>query len=181
MSQPLSIEQAREYAPFFISEGIKWAIEQQRKYLPHSERLSENNIIHLENYFGFTKEILHRVRIAYDVQIPNPDFYKQLEENNISIPLNFNNMAGITFGNLILIKITDKDNESLLFHELVHVAQYDFLGIPEFMKQYIAGWLDNNMSYYDIPLERHAYHCQSLYEKQFPIDVYRSVIEYFKK
>jgi hypothetical protein len=31
---------------------------------------------------------------------------------------------------------------------LVHVVQYDLLGVDEFMDQYVTGWAQNGFDYY---------------------------------
>jgi hypothetical protein len=44
----------------------------------------------------------------------------------------------------------------LLFHELVHVVQYEKLGFAEFAAKYVKGFLSGG-SYEAIPLEMNAY------------------------
>jgi hypothetical protein len=46
--------------------------------------------------------------------------------------------------------------DRLLFHELVHVVQYEKLGVPEFARKYVMGFLRGG-SYKAIPLEMNAY------------------------
>lgn len=45
----------------------------------------------------------------------------------------------------------------LLVHELVHVAQYDRLGVAGFAQEYLGGWIDVGYDYRSIPLEAEAY------------------------
>jgi len=47
-------------------------------------------------------------------------------------------------------------NDRLLFHELVHVVQYEKLGLEGFAAKYVRGFL-NGGSYEGIPLEMNAY------------------------
>src|SRR6266576_6182962 len=56
----------------------------------------------------------------------------------------------------------------LLFHEFVHVLQYRLLGVQEFARRYVDGWLAGkgfldrpDLRYVSIPLERQAYDLQA--------------------
>jgi hypothetical protein len=65
----------------------------------------------------------------------------------------FAHMAAITFIDTVVSHegFTDR----LLFHELVHVVQYEKLGLVEFAARYVRGFLSGG-SYEAIPLERNA-------------------------
>lgn len=52
---------------------------------------------------------------------------------------------------------------SLLFHETVHTVQYRLLGVPEFARLYVKGFLATR-SYHDIPLERCAFELESRFK-----------------
>ena len=83
----------------------------------------------------------------------------------IPAPLDFTQMAGITFLDTVLILRTKADLSeaaltSLLFHEAVHVVQYEHLGLDRFMHEYVMGWAANGFEYRNIPLERQAYALQ---------------------
>ncbi len=76
-------------------------------------------------------------------------------------------MAGITLGDTILIARADAVPTSewlpLLFHELVHVVQYELLDFPEFIRRYVGGWVRNGFLYAAIPLEQHAYELETMF------------------
>ncbi|MBI4244520.1 MAG: hypothetical protein HY606_10555 [Planctomycetes bacterium] len=59
--------------------------------------------------------------------------------------------AGITFKNCYFIRTECISNESLHFHELVHVVQWGHLGVDNFLMTYALGLLENG--YADSPLE----------------------------
>jgi hypothetical protein len=63
-------------------------------------------------------------------------------------------MAAITFVDTVVSHepLTDR----LLFHELVHVVQYQKLGVPGFSAKYVTGFLSGG-SYETLPLEMNAY------------------------
>ena len=62
--------------------------------------------------------------------------------------------AAITFDDLIASR--EPMEPSLLFHELVHVVQYRLLGVNEFARLYVRGFLEERQ-YGSIPLERCAF------------------------
>jgi len=101
-------------------------------------------------------------------QIENPPFYAELIRAGHPIPLDFRQMAGITFDNTILINKSYYAAQAfmpLLFHELVHVVQYGCLGVPEFATRYVMGWAQNGFNYASIPLERDAYDLQIKFQQ----------------
>jgi hypothetical protein len=63
-------------------------------------------------------------------------------------------MVAITFVDTVVSH--EPFTDRLLFHELVHVVQYEKLGLAEFAAKYVKGFLSGG-SYEGIPLERNAY------------------------
>lgn len=63
-------------------------------------------------------------------------------------------MAAITFVDTVVSHGPFRDG--LLFHELVHVVQYEKLGLAEFAAEYVRGFLSGG-SYEAISLEINAY------------------------
>ena len=70
-----------------------------------------------------------------------------------SLP-DFAHMTAITFVDTIVSH--EPFTNELLFHELVHVVQYEKLGLADFADKYVRGFLSGG-SYEAIPLERNAY------------------------
>jgi hypothetical protein len=118
----------------------------------------------------FDAVTLERARIRLVPLIQNPPFYDALVANAGPVPLiDFRDMAGITFDDTILVSaqhISGVDATSLIFHELVHVAQYATLGVAEFAARYVRGWVENGMQYAVIPLERDAYELQDRFDRR---------------
>ena len=57
------------------------------------------------------------------------------------------------------------DMSALVFHELVHVVQYEILGgVDEFSRQYVLGYATGGFEYATIPLEAVAYELQQRFE-----------------
>jgi hypothetical protein len=76
-------------------------------------------------------------------------------------PLHLVGIAGITYGDTILIAPDAPARglpwRRLLFHELVHVVQYEVLGLEAFLARYLRGWVAAGCRYRGIPLEADAY------------------------
>ena len=86
-------------------------------------------------------------------RVNNPPFYVELEVLGFRGLPNFSTMAAITFDDVVVFH--DPLTPQLIFHELVHVTQYRLLGIEEFARLYVRGYLHGG--YEGTPLERCAY------------------------
>jgi hypothetical protein len=75
-------------------------------------------------------------------------------------------MAGITFGHMYFVA-PGHWQESLHFHELVHVVQWRTLGVPDFLRTYAVGIL--RAGYHGSPFEVAAYDLQSRFESRAAI------------
>jgi len=98
---------------------------------------------------------LERIRVLQPglERVPNPPFYPELEKLGFSDLIQFNLMAAITFNDVVVFH--EPLTPQLIFHELVHVVQYRLLGIDEFARLYVRGYLHSG--YQGTPLEICAY------------------------
>ena len=149
---------------WLIQNADEWISSQNRRYLSGSRKLNEEEKEIMLRYFD--EKTLDKTRLNTVPIIENPTFYPSLQEFGVTNLINFNNMAGITFGECIIFQKDLEDlNHSVLFHELVHVVQYEILGIRKFAEKYVQGWINNGLDYYQIPLEVQAYGLQAEYDK----------------
>ncbi len=86
-------------------------------------------------------------------RVPNPPFYADLEKLGFTGLPDFTTMAAITFDDVVVFH--DSMTPQLIFHEMVHVVQYRLLGIDEFARLYVRGYLQGG--YARTPLEVCAY------------------------
>ncbi len=153
---------------FLIQNGAEWVRAQRDLYRPTARPLTTEEKAAFAGFFD--AQTLDSAQIKNVPVIQNPEFYGQLSALGVSTPLDFTMMAGITFEDTILISVTrtlpSTPFAPLLFHELVHVVQYETLGLQGFVVQYIRGWEQNGFQYAAIPLEHDAYELQSRYESQ---------------
>jgi hypothetical protein len=117
----------------------------------------------------FPAATLAAVRVEWVEEIANPDFYQVLALRGLIIPHDLRHMAGLTLDRAILVSRSRASFEatayaSLLFHELVHVVQYELLGVDRFMSEYVRGWSEAGQDYYRIPLEIEAYGLQARFD-----------------
>ena len=104
----------------------------------------------------FTPAVLEKVRLNVHArdEVCNPIFYPLLEKIGFRNLPAISNAAAVTFVDVIACQVECDDQ--LLFHELVHVVQYEKLGLIRFAYKYIKGFLCAGC-YDEIPVELNAY------------------------
>jgi hypothetical protein len=146
--------------------GPDWIREQAARVV---DTLSGAPLVYFRKYFGADAE---RARLTWG-RIPEPPFYQTLREMGADehdlLPLA--DRDAITFDSLILVNPYKAAGSDVIFHELVHVVQYRLLGVDEFVRQYVEGWMagrdlfpDHESRYHNIPLERVASDLQETYK-----------------
>jgi hypothetical protein len=86
------------------------------------------------------------------------------------------NAAGITYLDTYFVKASLVTDESLHFHELVHVLQWAHLGPERFLMAYALGLAQ--LGYRDSPLETMAYDLQAEFEQgKLPFQVEPLVLQ----
>ena len=134
--------------------------EQREQYHSHAVRLTFSD---LWTRF-FSPADLERVRavqagasggetVAAIGRVPNPPFYAELETLGFTGLPNFSTMPAITFDDVVVFH--EPLTPQLIFHEMVHVVQYRLLGVDEFSRLYVRGYLHGG--YEGTPLEVCAY------------------------
>ena len=85
--------------------------------------------------------------------------------------LDFERLWGLCFVDTIVLAtefVAPEAIEPNLFHECVHVAQYQEFGVVGFMRRYVGGWVDSGYRYAGIGLERQAFTLQHQFENGAP-------------
>jgi hypothetical protein len=150
--------------PKLSDEQAEWVIQQVAAYIGGQRQtyrdkavaLSENQRTTMHPFFPASTLESARVVVLAGERVSNPHFYGQLVAMGFeagSLP-NFSLMAAITYVDTVVSNKPFTDR--LLFHELVHVVQYEKLGLAEFAAKYVKGFLIVG-SYPAIPLEMNAY------------------------
>lgn len=136
---------------WFTQSVADYIRSQRARYYPVTAPLSFSDIW---SRF-FSPGDLARVRVALlgRERVPNPPFYAELEKLRFTGLPNFTTMAAITFDDVAVFH--DALTPQLIFHEMVHMVQYRLLGIDEFARLYVRGYL--HAGYEGTPLEICAY------------------------
>ena len=143
---------------------VEWVIQQVAEYIDRQRqgfrekavRLSGNQAAAMRPFFPSSTLDSSRLLVLTGDRVGNPPFYSQLVQLGFeaaSLP-NFSFMAAITFVDTVVSH--EPFTNRLLFHELVHVVQYEKLGLEGFAVKYVRGFLSGG-SYDRIPLEMNAY------------------------
>lgn len=155
---------AQSTLPWLIQEGTRWVQSQRDAHRPVARPLDDREVDALERFFG--PAIMNLASLRVVPHISNPPFYPVLLASGIPV-IDFSQGSGITFIDTILISaestLPGPVPLSLVFHELVHVVQYDLVGVDEFVSRYVKGWFARG-PYAAIPIERQAYDLQARYE-----------------
>lgn len=125
----------------------------RRRYSPRATPLSPEQQAAMQPFFG--PEILNQTRLLVlnGSRISDPPFYAMARMMGIRNLPSFSDVAAVTFVDVVVSH--EKFSDDLLFHELVHVAQYAQLGSKEFSLRYVNGFIKGG-SYEGIPLEEQA-------------------------
>ena len=112
----------------------------------------------------FRPELLDKTQLLVltNTRVQNPHFYPQLAALGFTNLPDFQQMAAITFNDVVVSHGPFSDG--LLFHELVHVEQYRQLGVDRFAELYVRGFLAGG-GYEGIPLEINAYELGEGFER----------------
>jgi hypothetical protein len=140
-----------------VIQQVATYIEQQRQiYRGVAVPLDDRQTAAMQRFFPASVLDSTRIVVLSGQRVSNPPFYVEVIRMGFeagSLP-DFALMKAITFVDTVISHelLTDR----LLFHELVHVVQYEKLGVPEFATKYVMGFLRSG-SYKAIPLEMNAY------------------------
>ena len=144
---------------YLTQRFLEWAYQQREFYLPNSRPLSGEERLRLAGYFD--QSILDLTRVVGVARILNPEFYDGLTKFIIPIPLDFTQAMGFTLVDCVLIRNELHSSPSswmaTLFHEMVHVVQFDILGLTRMVELYTDYLLQSEYQYPDIPFEQQAY------------------------
>lgn len=169
-----------EFKQYFIKKSYEWLIDLRNSYRKNAREFTREEKAVLQPYFE--PELLDFVRIEFVESIENPPFYSEILELGLENTLDFRNAVGLTLIDCILaLRFANSNPQfllSLLFHEMVHVAQCQILGAENFLELYINSWAANSYDYGRIVFEKQAYDLQIRFdegEKDF------NVIEILKR
>lgn len=166
--------------------GRAWVASRRRRYRRIGRELAPDEITALAPFFD--PAILARVRIAHVTRIQPPIAVAIAQRLGLGSPgsrldlsrLDLSWVRGMAFNDAIVIAGTPPSH-SLLFHELVHVVQYDLLGVGPMLSRYVRDYFETGNDYFAITAERCAYELQARFDAapDQPFSVRDEVATYF--
>lgn len=148
---------------------LAWVGEILRKHQPYARPVAVCGFNRLGRYFS--PQLLAQARVVSLDAPPTPPL------SRLGLPqfASFEQMAplGITYLNTFFVRSGEERNESLHFHELIHVVQWRLLGTENFSLTYAAGLLE--AGYRDSPLEVMAYSAEDRFQAGEIFDAERHV------
>src|SRR6266851_8750667 len=118
-----------------IDETRAWIKEQRTIHRPAGGQLPPVAKDAVRGFF--TPAVLDSARVAVLAVIPNPPFLEQARAAGLPVEIDPSIMEGVTLVDTILISraVPPTDPLGLMFHQFVHVVQYEILGVEEFSRQ----------------------------------------------
>ena len=138
----------------------KWIEETLKESRPKAVSVASFSFPRLS--LVFPTDLLSRAKaVVVTGKVPFPP----LSRMGLSEFADMENMpaAGITYKDTYFLTHFDQ-SESLHFHELVHVIQWERLGVDNFLLAYGAGLMQ--FGYNDSPLEKMAYSLQNEFDRE---------------
>jgi hypothetical protein len=108
----------------------------------------------------FSALVLDRVRVVElkGERIPNPPFYEQARALGFLNLPDWTHMDSLTLLDVILFN--EKLTHRSLFHGLVHVVQFELLGLERYCELFVRGFLSTK-HHFSVPLEAHTFSLES--------------------
>jgi len=93
------------------------------------------------------------IRMCVVSEIPQPE-HPRIRQLAAELGLITSHTVAITFGFGIFVRTEQSHDRETMIHEFVHVAQYEKLGMDDFLMQYVVQIFKNG--YDNAPMEREA-------------------------
>ncbi|MGE3107128.1 MAG: hypothetical protein AB7G11_08715 [Phycisphaerales bacterium] len=141
--------------------GGAWVASRRRQYRRIGRALSRDERGSLGGFF--TAALLDRVRVAVVDRIAPPWPARVLPLRRLGSLVDLSTVRGMAFGDAVACAV-NPPTASLLFHEVVHVVQYEEYGIGPMLHRYVSDYFKNGRDYFAINAERCAYELQARFD-----------------
>jgi hypothetical protein len=138
----------------------EYIVGSRKRYVSRAEPLSVEQRAAMQTFFAAEILDCSRLLVLHGERVQDPPFYGMARMMGFKNLPSFAETAAVTFVDVIVSH--QEITVDSLFHELVHVVQYDQLGTKEFASRYLSGFLKGG-SYEENPLEKHAYELEQRY------------------
>ena len=152
------VKYAKEFMKAKLADWAEsWLLNLRQDCRAVSRVLSDDEVAGLSGYFE--ADLLSMVRVSLMDQIPNPPFFSSLPEFGLPVPWNYSDQPGLALVDTAVIspaRVPEGRWMSTLFLELVHLQQFQALGVSKFVARYVQGLFANGFNYAGLPMERQA-------------------------
>jgi hypothetical protein len=131
-----------------------YVTSRRKKYAPQAAPLSDVQRNVMQPFFSAAVLDSARLCVLRGARVSNPSMYAMAKMMGIRNLPDFAAMTAITFVDVIVSH--QEFTDALLFHELVHVAQYVQMDMKEFAARFVNGFIQGG-SYEEVPLEKMAH------------------------
>lgn len=152
-SYPYQLTQAEQtWIDSFVHQAVDWANKEESRLLEKGRPLNQREV-EIAKQMGVQQP--KHVRVVYSEQLMEIPETEPLRSILLEMGFDSPEFWGMALGRSIIIKPKFEGLESLLSHELVHVAQVEQLGFDNFIERYFIEM--RRFGYQDAPLEKEAY------------------------
>ena len=142
-----------------VGMAVDWLAQLRAVHRPQGVPLTPVQRDALRHHFD--AELLDRVRVVMMESLSRLDDSRlRAHFPTGELPIDLHAITGLTVGDTVCIGRDrlpcDAPLLPVLFQELVHVAQFQRLGLRGFVEHYLAGWAGHGRTHDGIPLERQA-------------------------
>jgi hypothetical protein len=132
----------------------EYVTSSRKKYAPQAVPLTDAQRSAMQPFFSSAVLDSARLCVLRGTRVQNPSMYAMAKMMGIRNLPDFAAMTAITFVDVIVSH--QEFTEALLFHELVHVAQFSQMDLKEFAARFVNGFIQGG-SYEEVPLEQMAH------------------------
>jgi hypothetical protein len=136
--------------PLLLPKILDWVEAQEKFALSQGSALSPAAINDARTAGVRAPENIRMVAVS---EIPEPE-HPKIKQVAAELGLITSRTVAITFGFGIFVRTEQSNDRETLVHECVHVAQYEKLGMDDFLMQYVVQIFKNG--YDNAPMEREA-------------------------
>ena len=148
----------KNLSPAIVSQlasmGESYISDSRKKYAAQATVLADAQRNVMQPFFSTTVLDSARLCVLRGTRVSNPSMYAMAKMMGIRNLPDFADMVAITFVDVIVSH--QEFTDTLLFHELVHVAQYAQMDLKEFAGRFVNGFIQGG-SYEEVPLEQMAH------------------------
>lgn len=164
--EPASFMDLKNLPPAMVSQLASmvedYISSSRKKYAAQAVPLSEAQRIAMQPFFSAAVLNSARLCVLHGTRVQNPSMYAMAKMMGIRNLPDFADMVAITFVDVIVSHREFTD--ALLFHELVHVAQFVQMDLEEFAGKFVNGFIQGG-SYEEVPLEKMAHALESRFSQ----------------